>query len=156
MRPAGRRLRAVARALGAAGGGQSNNKAQPIVDFNRTETNAAGDSEHSEQSAGFKPGARYSSPLAPLAPGAEASAGREHFEREGYTIYRNVLDAELVAAAGRHVEWLEARHPDTRPENLQQDLVEDDPFWLRLVSDPRLLDIAAQFVGDDIGLFASQ
>ena len=30
-----------------------------------------------------------------------------------------------------------------------------DPFWLRLVSDPRLLDIAEQYVGSDIALFQS-
>jgi hypothetical protein len=28
-----------------------------------------------------------------------------------------------------------------------------DPFWHRLVSDPILLDIAAQYVGPDIALF---
>ena len=31
----------------------------------------------------------------------------------------------------------------------------DDPFWVRLVSDERLLDIAEIFVGPDIALFAS-
>jgi ectoine hydroxylase-related dioxygenase (phytanoyl-CoA dioxygenase family) len=31
----------------------------------------------------------------------------------------------------------------------------DDPFWVRLISDDRLLDIAAQYVGPDIALFAS-
>ena len=31
----------------------------------------------------------------------------------------------------------------------------DDPFWVRLVSDDRLLDIAELFVGPDLALFAS-
>lgn len=31
----------------------------------------------------------------------------------------------------------------------------DDPFWVRLISDDRLVDIAQQFVGPDIALFAS-
>ena len=31
----------------------------------------------------------------------------------------------------------------------------DDPFWVRLVSDDRLLDIAQQFIGPNIALFAS-
>ena len=33
--------------------------------------------------------------------------------------------------------------------------VHDDPFWVRLVSDPRLLSIAARYIGEDIALFAS-
>jgi hypothetical protein len=34
-------------------------------------------------------------------------------------------------------------------------LMTDDPFWVRLISDPRLLDIAEVFIGPDIALFAS-
>jgi Phytanoyl-CoA dioxygenase (PhyH) len=34
--------------------------------------------------------------------------------------------------------------------------VANDPFWVRLISDSRLLDVAEQFVGPDIALFASQ
>lgn len=40
-------------------------------------------------------------------------------------------------------------------EHLDTDLVATDPFWVRLVSDERLLDIAELFVGPDIALFAS-
>jgi ectoine hydroxylase-related dioxygenase (phytanoyl-CoA dioxygenase family) len=79
----------------------------------------------------------------------------EAYERDGYVIAPGVLDDDLVAAAGRHVDWLQARHPDRRGEDLGHDLVADDPFWLRLVADPRLLDLAARFVGDDLALFAS-
>lgn len=43
----------------------------------------------------------------------------------------------------------------TGPPNLETDLVADDPFWLRLVSDDRLLRLAEAFVGPDIALFAS-
>lgn len=77
------------------------------------------------------------------------------FERLGYTIYRDVIDRELIAEASTHVDWLTRRHPDLRPENLGTKLVGNDPFWLRLVSDPRLLDIAEEYVGPDIALFAS-
>ena len=45
--------------------------------------------------------------------------------------------------------------PTLRPEQLGHWLVADDPFWVRLVSDPRLLDIAQAYVGPDIALFAS-
>ena len=74
------------------------------------------------------------------------------FERLGYTIYRDVIDRELIAEASTHVDWLTRRHPDLRPENLGTKLVGNDPFWLRLVSDPRLLDIAEEYVGPDIAL----
>ena len=80
---------------------------------------------------------------------------REQFEANGCAIYRDVLDADLVAEAGDHVVWLSEKHSDLRPEQLHHNLMTDDPFWVRLVSDSRLLDIAAAYVGDNIALFAS-
>lgn len=77
------------------------------------------------------------------------------YERDGYAIVPGAIDAELVEEAQRHVSWLLEQHPDTRPENLGTHLVAGDPFWVRLVSDDRLLDIAEQFIGPDIALFAS-
>jgi ectoine hydroxylase-related dioxygenase (phytanoyl-CoA dioxygenase family) len=80
---------------------------------------------------------------------------RSQFDDNGFVILRNVLDGDLVSEARQHVEWLLERHPETRPENLDTGLMTNDPFWVRLVSDPRLLDIAEQFIGPDIALFAS-
>lgn len=77
------------------------------------------------------------------------------FDHRGYAVFRNVVDADLLAEASAHVEWLERKHPDVRPENLGHVYLADDPFWVRLISDDRLVDIAAQFVGPDIALFAS-
>lgn len=79
----------------------------------------------------------------------------QKYERDGYAIFRGVLDPDLVAEAGAHVAWLQERHPDRSGEDLAHDLVAGDPFWVRLVSDPRLLDLAELFVGPDIALFAS-
>ncbi len=84
-----------------------------------------------------------------------SSPAVEQFEREGYALFPNVLDADLIREASDHVGWLQAKHPELRPEQLGHTLMTHDPFWVRLVSDPRLLDIAAQFVGPDIALFAS-
>src|SRR5207245_1646935 len=47
------------------------------------------------------------------------------------------------------------KHPELRPEQLGHTLITDDPFWVRLISDSRLLDIAEQYIGPDIALFAS-
>ncbi|MDX6249953.1 MAG: hypothetical protein QOF10_3313 [Kribbellaceae bacterium] len=79
----------------------------------------------------------------------------EAFERDGYVIFRSVLDQDLINEVNGHVEWLQARHPEVRPEQLGHVFLRNDPFWLRLVSDPRLLEIASLFVGPDLALFAS-
>ncbi|MEV0390115.1 phytanoyl-CoA dioxygenase family protein [Nonomuraea sp. NPDC050643] len=79
----------------------------------------------------------------------------QDYDRDGYTIFRNVLDRDLIAEASDHVAWLQAKHPDRLGEDLGTELVAGDPFWVRLVSDARLLDIAELFVGPDIALFAS-
>src|SRR5438552_78260 len=83
------------------------------------------------------------------------SVAREQFDRDGYVVFRAVLDAELIREASGHVDWLLAKNPGLRPEQLGHTLMKDDPFWVRLVGDERLLDIAAQFIGPDIALFAS-
>ncbi|MCQ6559350.1 phytanoyl-CoA dioxygenase family protein [Paenibacillus mendelii] len=83
------------------------------------------------------------------------SAAKDKYQQDGYVAIQNVLDADLIKEAQEHVEWLLQKNPGTRPENLGNDLMTDDPFWVRLVSDDRLLDIAQQFIGPDIALFAS-
>jgi phytanoyl-CoA hydroxylase len=83
------------------------------------------------------------------------SEARAQYDRDGYVMFRDVLDAELIAEASRHVDWLLEQNPGLRPEQLHTNLVMDDPFWVRLISDPRLLDIAEQFIGPNIALFAS-
>jgi hypothetical protein len=79
----------------------------------------------------------------------------EQYERDGYVIFSDVLDPGLIQEASNHVAWLLERHPDHRPEHLHHYLMTDDPFWVRLISDDRLLDIAELFVGPNIALFAS-
>lgn len=85
----------------------------------------------------------------------EVSTMQERYDRDGYLLFPQVLDADLMNEAKAHVEWLQRKHPELRPEQLHTDLLKDDPFWLRLISDDRLLDIAEQFIGPNIALFAS-
>lgn len=80
---------------------------------------------------------------------------KEHYDREGYAIFRQVIDPELVAEASQHIDWLLERNPGLRPEQLHHTLMADDPFWVRLIADERLLDVAEQFIGPNIALFAS-
>lgn len=77
------------------------------------------------------------------------------FDRDGWAIFRDVLDAGLIAEASGHVEWLAQKYPELGGEGLGSTAITCDPFWLRLVSDDRLLDIAEQFIGPDIALFAT-
>lgn len=79
----------------------------------------------------------------------------ERYRRDGYVVFRDVVDAELLAEVNAHVEWLARRHPELPGEQLGHELMPGDPFWVRLVGDDRLLDIAEMFVGPDIALFAS-
>ncbi|MGH3395916.1 MAG: phytanoyl-CoA dioxygenase family protein [Streptosporangiaceae bacterium] len=85
----------------------------------------------------------------------EGETAVRKFREDGYVIFREVLDRELIREAGDHVAWLQRRHPELRGEELSHELVARDPFWVRLVGDDRLLDLAALFVGPDIALFAS-
>lgn len=80
---------------------------------------------------------------------------KETFDQEGYVKFPQVLDQELIKEAQEHLEWLIKKNPNRRPETLGHDLMANDPFWVRLISDERLLDIAEQFIGPDIALFAS-
>ena len=63
------------------------------------------------------------------------------YERDGYVVIPQVIDPELVAEVQGHVEWLECRHPDVRPEQFHHRLIVDDPFWIRLCTDDRLIDL---------------
>ena len=83
------------------------------------------------------------------------SEARAQYERDGYVVIRGVVDAGLVREAREHVDWLREKNPRLRAEQLGHTLMTDDPFWVRLVGDERLLDVAQQFIGPDIGLFAS-
>jgi phytanoyl-CoA hydroxylase len=88
-------------------------------------------------------------------PTPQGSTAVRKLREDGYVIFRDVIDRELVREASDHVAWLQQRHPELRGEELSHELVARDPFWVRLVADDRLLDIAALFVGPDIALFAS-
>ncbi|MFF3445276.1 phytanoyl-CoA dioxygenase family protein [Streptosporangium sp. NPDC002721] len=83
---------------------------------------------------------------------AQAAA---EYEECGFAIIRNVLPADLVAEAQEHVAWLTNRYPELRPEHFHHPLIRNDAFWVRLVSDPRLVDIAEFFLGPDLACFTA-
>jgi phytanoyl-CoA hydroxylase len=80
---------------------------------------------------------------------------RQEYDAQGYCIARNAIDADLAAETVAHVHWLVKKHPDLRPERLGHNLMANDPFMHRLVSDDRLVEIAAQFIGPNVAMFAA-
>ena len=80
---------------------------------------------------------------------------RSEYDAKGYLIVRNAIDADLSAEMVDHIHWLSEKYPDVRPEQYHHDMLVGDPFMRRLVSDDRLLDIAEQFIGPNIALFAA-
>jgi phytanoyl-CoA hydroxylase len=85
----------------------------------------------------------------------ELEALKQQYERDGYLVLPRVLDPQRVSEVAEHVEWLQRKHPDVRPELLGHTLMWEDPFWVRLVADPRLLDQVEPIIGPNIALFAS-
>jgi len=84
-----------------------------------------------------------------------ADAVVREYESNGFAIIRNVLDAELIEEARAHVEWLGRRYPHLRPEEYHHPLMRNDAFWVRMVTDDRLLDIAELFLGPDLACFTA-
>ena len=54
---------------------------------------------------------------------------KAQYEKDGYTIVRNVIDQQLVEDARAHIEWLIEKNPELPPEGLDTFLVGDDPSW---------------------------
>lgn len=74
----------------------------------------------------------------------------EQYEKDGYAIIRGAVDADLIAEAREHVEWLQHRYPELRPEELHHPLIRNDAFWVRLATDDRFLDIAESIIGPNL------
>lgn len=85
----------------------------------------------------------------------DIAALRSEYEKNGFAVLRGVLDPELIAEARTHIQWLGQRYPHLRPEEYHHPLMRDDAFWVRLVTDERLVDIAELFLGPDLACFTS-
>lgn len=79
----------------------------------------------------------------------------KEYALNGFTIFRNAIDAGLIEEARQHFLWLRDRFPEFRPEHLHHPLMRDDAFWVRLVTDNRILDIAELFLGPNLACFTA-
>eukprot|EP00118_Oscarella_pearsei_P006165 m.28008 g.28008 ORF g.28008 m.28008 type:complete len:340 (+) comp30527_c0_seq4:104-1123(+) len=96
--------------------------------------------------------------FAGLASGLSADASPVYlkkFHDDGYVILRNVIDESLQREVQAHVEWILHKYPEFPPEHLHHPILRTDPFWMRLCSDQRLVDIATNFIGPNVALFSS-
>lgn len=85
----------------------------------------------------------------------------EQYNRDGFIVLRNVLDPQLIDECRQHVDFLLKKFPSIPQEHLHHPIMRNDPFWVRLVSDARLLDLAtllgSSFMPStgDVALFSS-
>jgi ectoine hydroxylase-related dioxygenase (phytanoyl-CoA dioxygenase family) len=77
------------------------------------------------------------------------------YERDGFATIKNVIDANLMSEVRTHIEWLVKKYPGLRPEHLHHPLIRNDAFWVRLITDTRLADIAEFFLGPNIACFTA-
>ncbi|CAF3374997.1 unnamed protein product [Rotaria socialis] len=69
----------------------------------------------------------------------------DQYHTDGFVVLRNVVDARLIDECRQHIEFLQSKFPSIPGEHLHHPIMRNDPFWVRLVSDPRLLDLAVLF-----------
>lgn len=69
----------------------------------------------------------------------------DQYDRDGYVIIRNVIDKRLIKECQQHIDFLQKKYPSIPGEHFHHPIMRNDPFWIRLVSDQRLLDLAAFF-----------
>ncbi|WP_051731894.1 phytanoyl-CoA dioxygenase family protein [Kitasatospora phosalacinea] len=79
----------------------------------------------------------------------------KEYETNGFAILRGVVDPALIEECHAHVAWLGRKYPDLRPEEYHHPLMRNDAFWVRMVSDSRLVDIAERFLGPDVACFTA-
>jgi phytanoyl-CoA hydroxylase len=80
---------------------------------------------------------------------------QQHYRENGFCIVENVIDSSLIEEARLHIAWLMGKHPETPPEDLNYWLINGDPFWYRLISDERLLNVAEVILGKNIAHYGS-
>jgi len=79
----------------------------------------------------------------------------EAYNRDGYVIIKDVINGPLLKEFQQHVDFLLKKYPSIPGEHLHHPLMRNDAFWVRLIQDPSLLDLAQLFIGPDIALFSS-
>lgn len=81
---------------------------------------------------------------------------RDQYQARGYIVSRGAVESGVIARAHEHVRETIAAHPGLTYEQLhKKPLWLDDPFYLELVRQPGMIDIARALLGPDLALFAT-
>lgn len=83
---------------------------------------------------------------------------RAEYEETGFTILRNVLDADTMGEVQDWASWLMDKYPTIDTAHLHHTLMKNDSHWVSIVADDRLLDVAQgfePFLADGVALFSS-
>lgn len=86
---------------------------------------------------------------------ANIALHKQEYEEKGFTIFREVLSKALLDEIHDHILWLQKKFPEFPPEHLHHPLSRDDAFWVRVVTDDKLLDIVELFLGENIACFTT-
>jgi len=80
----------------------------------------------------------------------------EAYAHQGYAIARNIFGLGKMIEARSHLNELASKFPDVQPDEISSHILQTDEFWFSLVSDARIVDLAAQFVGPGVAHFYSR
>lgn len=69
----------------------------------------------------------------------------DQYHRDGFIILRDVIDEALVKECQQHIEFLHKKYPSIPGEHFHHPIMRNDPFWVRLISDQRLVDLVTLF-----------
>jgi phytanoyl-CoA hydroxylase len=84
------------------------------------------------------------------------SNNHAEYRESGYTIARGVVESAVVDQARRHAEWTVESHRHLTSEELhKKPLWLEDPFYLYLVRQPGMIDLARKLAGPDLAVFAT-
>ncbi len=85
----------------------------------------------------------------------DLTEAQDRYASEGYAIFREVIDREMLQEADEHMAWLRQHYPVGGSAEIYSAPVQNDLFWVRLVSDERLLNLVELFLGPNLALFGS-
>jgi len=81
---------------------------------------------------------------------------RHRYDRDGYVIARGVVDRAITSLARRHVEATISHFPTLSSEELHKRMLwTEDPFYLFLVRQSGMIELARSLLGDDLAVFAT-
>lgn len=80
----------------------------------------------------------------------------EFYENNGYLIVKRVIDPARASAHAAYLHVLRDRFDNIPADEINSHLLQNDKEWYDIISDPALVDIAQNFLGENIAHFYSR